>query len=58
MDKYGVRNTYDAIRNRLLDYINTEYLGKNDALRAACEKELQKAGMVFQEPYIDRKSVV
>lgn len=41
MDKYGVRNTYDAIRNRLLDYINTEYLGKNDALRVACEKELQ-----------------
>ena len=53
MDKYGVRNTYDAIRNRLLDYINTEYLGKNDALRVACEKELQKAGMVFQEPYIE-----
>ncbi len=53
MDKYGVRNTYDAIRNRLLDYINTEYLGKNDALRAACGKELRKAGMVFQEPYIE-----
>ena len=31
MDKYGVKSTYDAIRNRLLDYINTEYLGKNDA---------------------------
>ena len=53
MDKYGVKSTYDAIRNRLLDYINTEYLGKNDALRIACEKELQKAGMVFQEPYIE-----
>ena len=53
MDKYGVKSTYDAIRNRLLDYINTEYLGKNDALRIACEKELQKSGMVFQEPYIE-----
>lgn len=53
MDKYGVKSTYDAIRNRLLDYINTEYLGKNDALRSACEKELQKSGMVFQEPYIE-----
>ena len=53
MDKYGVKSTYDAIRNRLLDYINTEYLGKNDALRIACEKELQKEGLVFQEPYIE-----
>ena len=56
MDKYGVKSTYDAIRNRLLDYINTEYLGKNDALRIACEKELQKSGMVFQEPYIEANS--
>ena len=53
MDKYGVKNTYDAIRNRLLDYIKTEYLGKNDALRWACEEELQRPGMVFQEPYIE-----
>jgi len=42
MDKYGVKSTYDAITNRLLNYINTEYLGKNNALRAACEKELQR----------------
>ncbi len=53
MDKYGVKNTYDAIRNRLLDYIKTEYLGKNDALRWACEEELQRPGMVFQVPYIE-----
>ncbi len=53
MDKYGVKSTYDAITNRLLDYINTEYLGKNDALRRACEKELQSVGTVFQEPYIE-----
>ena len=53
MDKYGVKSTYDAITNRLLDYINTEYLGKNDALRMACEKELQRVGTVFQEPYIE-----
>ncbi len=52
MDQYGVKSTYDAITNRLLDYINTEYLGKNDVLRRACEKELQSVGTVFQEPYI------
>ncbi len=53
MDKYGVKSTYDTITNRLLNYINTEYLGKNNALRAACEKELQREGTVFQEPYIE-----
>lgn len=35
MDKYGVKSTHDAIKNKLLDYINTVYLGKSDALREA-----------------------
>lgn len=53
MDKYGVKSTYDALRNKLLNYINTVYLGKNDALREACEEELQKVGVLYQEPFIE-----
>lgn len=53
MDKYGVKSTHDAIKNKLLDYINTVYLGKNDELRAACETELQEQGTLYQEPYIE-----
>lgn len=53
MDKYGVKSTHDAIKGKLLDYINTVYLGKNDALRIACEGELQSRGMIYQEPYIE-----
>ena len=53
MDNYSVQSTHEAIRKRLLDYITTEYLGKNDALRAACEQELQKPGVLYQEPYIE-----
>lgn len=53
MDKYSVKNTHDALKNKLIDYINTEYLGKNDALRKACSHELQKCGMLYQEPYIE-----
>ena len=50
MDKYGVKSTYDALRNKLLNYINTVYLGKNDALREACEEELQKIyGLATEE---------
>lgn len=53
MDKYGVKSTHDAIKGKLLDYINTVYLGKNDTLRIACESELQSRGMIYQEPYIE-----
>ena len=53
MDKYSVKNTHDALKNKLIDYINTEYLGKNDALRRACSEELQKSGMLYQEPFIE-----
>ena len=53
MDKYGVKSTHDAIKDKLLTYINTVYLGKNDALRRACEEELSEEGILFQEPYIE-----
>lgn len=53
MDKYGVIHTHEALRNRLLNYIDTEYLGKNDALRFACDDELHAEGTLFQEPYIE-----
>jgi len=53
MDKYGVKSTHDAMKSKLLDYINTVYLGKCDALREACEAELQSQGVLYQEPYIE-----
>lgn len=53
MDKYGVKSTYDAIKGKMLDYINTVYLGKCDALREACAAELQSQGVLYQEPYIE-----
>lgn len=53
MDKYSVKNTHDALKNKLIDYIITEYLGKNDELRKACENELHRSGLLFQEPFIE-----
>lgn len=53
MDNYSVQSTHETIRKRLLTYITTEYLGKNDALRSACEQELQQQGVLYQEPYIE-----
>lgn len=53
MDKYGIKSTHDAIKNKLLAYINTVYLGKCDVLREACGSELQQKGILYQEPYIE-----
>lgn len=53
MDNYGIKNTCESIKNKLIDYINTVYLGQNNELRKACSEEIEKAGLIFQEPYIE-----
>ena len=53
MDKYGVKSTHDALKTKLLNYINTVYLGKNDSLRNACENTIETAGVLYQNPYIE-----
>lgn len=53
MDKYGVKSTHEALKNKLINYISTVYLGKNDALRSACLSELEETGLLYQEPYIE-----
>lgn len=52
-DQYSIESTHLALKKKMLDYIKTVYLGKNDALRLACEDELEKEGMLYQEPYIE-----
>lgn len=53
MDKYGVKSTHEALKNKLINYISTVYLGKNDSLRSACLSELEEPGLLYQEPYIE-----
>lgn len=53
MDKYGVKSTHEALKKKLINYISTVYLGKNDALRSACLSELEETGLLYQEPYIE-----
>ena len=53
MDKYGVKSTHEALKNKFINYISTVYLGKNDSLRSACLSELEKTGLLYQEPYIE-----
>lgn len=51
MKQYSIDKTYSLLRNRMEDYIKTNYLGKNDELRAMCKDIL--ADSLCQIPYIE-----
>lgn len=53
MDEYSIVNTHEALKERLIDYIETAYFGKNDELRELCRDELEKQGVLWKEPYIE-----
>ena len=53
MDEYSIENTHEALKQRLIDYIETAYFGKNDELRKLCKSELEAQGVMWKEPYIE-----
>lgn len=53
MNEYSVYKTHEALKDRLIEYIETAYLGKNDDLRQACKEALEEQGVLWQEPYIE-----
>ena len=53
MDEYSVKNTQEALRNRLISYLETAYFGKNDELRKLCKSEIEKQGTLWREPFIE-----
>ena len=53
MNEYSIVNTHEALKRRLIDYIETAYFGKNDELRELCRDELETQGVLWKEPYIE-----
>ncbi|SDB53970.1 DEAD/DEAH box helicase [Butyrivibrio sp. INlla16] len=53
MDEYSISNTHEALKNRLINYVETAYFGKNDDLRDLCKEELEAQGVLWKEPYIE-----
>ena len=53
MDDYSIENTHEALKKRLIEYIETAYFGKNDELRNICKEELELQGVMWKEPYIE-----
>ncbi len=41
------------LKKTIVDYVETEYFGKTDALRNRIDGELRKDGTLFQEPYFE-----
>lgn len=48
-----MESTYEALRQKMLQYIKTIYLGKNHALREVCAEELEEPLCLSQYPYIE-----
>lgn len=53
MNQYTIRNTHESLKERLFKYIETEYLGRNDALRNSVKEELEEMEVLWQEPFIE-----
>ena len=53
MNEYSVYSTHESLKDKLIEYIETAYLGKNDELRESCKNLLEGQGVLWQEPYIE-----
>lgn len=53
MDEYSIANTHESLKQRLIEYVETAYFGKNDELRELCREELETQGVMWNEPYIE-----
>lgn len=51
--QYTIRDTHELLKDRLISYIETSYFGKNDSLREFIKDNLEKQGVLWQEPYIE-----
>ena len=50
---YGIKKTQELMRERLKDYIKSQYFGDNELLLNAAEELLDPRGQIDQKPYIE-----
>ena len=50
---FGIKESHEALRTKMLDYINTVYLGQNEDLRQECEVDLEKEGRLYQPVFVE-----
>ena len=53
MNKLGIRETHNRLKERLSNYIKAQYFAENDLLLGATQDLLTRKRVLFQEPYIE-----
>lgn len=49
----GIKKTHQLMKDRLADYITSQYFGDNQLLLNASDELLRKEGNLYQKPYIE-----
>lgn len=49
----GIKRTHQMMKERLIDYITSQYFGDNQLLLNASRELLEKEGNLYQKPYIE-----
>ncbi len=49
----GIKKTHQMMKDRLIDYIKSQYFGDNELLMNASDEILKKEGVLYQKPYIE-----
>lgn len=49
----SIAATARGLSQRIIRYVETEYLGKAPELLAACKQELEQVGVLYQHPYLE-----
>lgn len=53
MQNYNIDSTYRLLQNNLINYLKTNYFGKNDELRHICSEQFFQEGVLCQHPFIE-----
>ena len=49
----GIKKTHQLMKDRLVDYITSQYFGDNQLLLNSSDELLNREGNLFQKPYIE-----
>lgn len=49
----GANSVHEELKNKLEQYITTQYLGKSEILRETIGKRLDEEGILYRKPYIE-----
>ena len=52
-NQISIKKTHETMKDRLFEYIKSQYFGENDLLLDAADELLKEPGNLYQKPYIE-----